>query len=517
MESHKKTLLSSLEAWITQKFPAVNSLLRYGPICVILICAAVLYFYDLGYESFWFDELYSVNDSIETNTIPWIRPFYYVLLHGWMQVSGNDAWLRGLSIPFGLGTVLLTYLIGRKAGNEATGLISAVMVTLSPVIINFVQMVRMYSLGNFLALLGSLALIYALSSPSNRGYKILWVISRFLLTITAPLNSTLLFADAAIIVLALRKQPKQLLIFSLWFASTLLLWSPFLFLLITKTLGFLKGALDTAGKVTGGNANHAFPSLKMVILRLRNFTAFPFPATSSIISFFYQGYTLVMLGLLSLSLVRKRIDTVLLWSAIWIFVPATSFYVVSRRLWIDRYLLFLVPFVCILLASGFLRLWHIKRSVALGIVCVYLVAVSGGLFRYYSFQDRQDWRALAQIINDRDQPSDIIITSLGSPKMTTALRHYYSGDADIYSAPSLCSSVGTNGGDTAGQSRFQEIDENIPPISSRVWLVCGEGFTPETFDDYFGDRFTQTSHWYFTNENFYRNDSWMHLFLVTVN
>jgi 4-amino-4-deoxy-L-arabinose transferase-like glycosyltransferase len=475
-------------------------------IAVILLLATVLYCYQLGTESLWNEELYSVNDARDLTGLGLIRPVYYVLLHFWMQVSTSDTWLRLLSVPFGLGSVFLTYQIGRRANGELTGLIAAAMLTLSPLFINFVQMVRMYSLSTFLGLAGTLALLHALERPTVRLYKVFWVILRVLVAITAPLNSTLLFADIAIIFFTFRRQRKILGNFTLWLGLALVLWLPSLLALVLGTLDFLNGALNVVDKVNSDTTRHAFPSLKDVVLRIRNFTASPFPSTSRLNSWFYQIYTLMMLGLLALGLVRRRVKRELLWITLWTIIPAMAFFLVSKRLWIDRYLLFLVPFLLILLAAGFVRLWEMKRLVAVGVAVVYLMAVGGGLFRYYSVLDRQDWRGVAEIISKSEQPGDIIVLSIDAPKMTTALQHYYQGDAPIYRVASACPS-----GDEASPS---DDRADIPSEASRIWMLCGEGFEQAEFDQALGDRFQMVVHQQFTYENFYRSNSWMNLFLA---
>ncbi|NEO91442.1 MAG: hypothetical protein F6K56_14845, partial [Moorea sp. SIO3G5] len=133
------------------------------PIALILLLAAGLYLYQLGTESLWVDELYSVNDAKRLpDRLSLMRPLYYILLWLWMQFGSSDAWLRGLSVLFGLGSVFLTYQLGRRVAGKATGLIAALLLALSPLFINFAQMVRMYTLGTCLGLGGTLALVHAL-------------------------------------------------------------------------------------------------------------------------------------------------------------------------------------------------------------------------------------------------------------------------------------------------------------------------------------------------------------------
>ncbi|NEO96103.1 MAG: hypothetical protein F6K56_40535, partial [Moorea sp. SIO3G5] len=126
-------------------------------------------------------------------------------------------------------------------------------------------------------------------------------------------------------------------------------------------------------------------------------------------------------------------------------------------------------------------------------------------------QDRQDWRNVAQTISIGEKPGDTIVLSIGSRKMTSALGHYYSGDAPIYSLRKLCPS------DRVKKPVVEEALNNLPPIPSRLWLVCGTGFDEQKFRTVFKEHFQLETHQEFTNENFYRQNDLMHLFLVIPN
>ncbi|NEP88163.1 MAG: hypothetical protein F6K18_15730 [Okeania sp. SIO2C2] len=481
---------------------------QWMPITLILLLATGLYIYQLGTESMWVDELYSINDAKGNISLFGIRPIYYILLKFWMLFGTSDSWLRSLSVVFGLASVFLIYQLGRRVSGEGTGLIGALLLTLSPLFINFAQMVRMYSLGTCLAIGGSLALVYALENPTNYSMA-WWAGTRVLMNITAPLNATLLLPDILIFCLKFRQQRDVLFRFGKWVLVGLVLWFPSLWALVSSTIGFLTSALTISDKVETSSSRHAFPSILEVIRKLRHFTAFPFPSTSKAISLFYQAYTIILLFLFSFGLIKKHRSGKLLWIAAWAFIPAAMIFLVSQRLWIDRYLLFVCPYILILLAAGFMRVWNLQRTVAIVIAIIYLFATTNGLVRFYTVQDRQDWRAIAQVINVTEKPGDKIVLSIGSEKMTTALAHYYHGTASIY-RKNICSISEVNKTDL-------EVElSNLLPIE-RLWLVCQRDFDQTLFEKTFGDQLKVEKHWAFTNEQFYREKDLMHLFLATPN
>ncbi|MBE9169016.1 glycosyltransferase family 39 protein [Pleurocapsales cyanobacterium LEGE 06147] len=493
---------------LTQIPACTDGLRQWIPISFILLVAFVLYFYQLGTESLWNEELYSVHDAKDFSfTKAYIRPLYYIVLKIWMQFGTSEAWMRGLSVFFGLITIFLTYKLGCRVAGETIGLIAALLLTLSPLFINFAQMVRMYSLGTCLGVGGTLALVHALENPtaSSMGW---WASTRILMFLTTPLNMTLLLPDVLLFCLRFRTQRSVLLAFGKWLLLVIILCMPSLFTLISGTLPFLRGALDLSQKVAQSEG-HSFSSFIEILRKLKNFTAFPFPSTSKVMSLFYQGYTLMLACLLSLALVKKHRSAKLLWIAAWTFLPSAMIFFVSQRLGIDRYLLFISPYILILLAAGFMRVWHLQKILAIIVAIVYLLAVSGGLVRYYTVQDRQDWRGLAQTIAINEKSGDSIILSVDASKMTKALAYYYPGSAPIVLNSKLCPSSEVK------QPVVEEALDDLLPIQSRLWLVCGEGFDEKKFRTVFGKYFQLEKHAQFINYNFYRQNDFMHLFLVT--
>lgn len=117
---------------------------QWLPIGLILLLAGGLYFWQLGKESLWIDELLSLERARNLNLyVP--RVFYYVTLKFWMIWGNSDAWLRGISVLFGLGSIVLTYQLGRRLRGETEALVAALLLALSPLFIHQAQEVRMYT------------------------------------------------------------------------------------------------------------------------------------------------------------------------------------------------------------------------------------------------------------------------------------------------------------------------------------------------------------------------------------
>jgi uncharacterized membrane protein len=78
-------------------------------------------------------------------------PFYYLFLKVWSMAFGfSEVALRIPSVIFGVLTVLLIYLIGRKIFNEKVALISSLLLATSGLHIYYSQEARMYGLATLL-------------------------------------------------------------------------------------------------------------------------------------------------------------------------------------------------------------------------------------------------------------------------------------------------------------------------------------------------------------------------------
>jgi hypothetical protein len=140
-------------------------------VVVVLLAAVVLRF---GTRSdLWLDEALTVNIArLPLRELPsFLRrdgapPLYYVLLHVWMGWFGtSDVAVRSLSGVFGVVTVPLAWVAGRRLGGRAVGWAAMLLVATSPFAIRYDTETRMYSLVVLLTLLGFLALDRSLRSP----------------------------------------------------------------------------------------------------------------------------------------------------------------------------------------------------------------------------------------------------------------------------------------------------------------------------------------------------------------
>ncbi|MGH9236034.1 MAG: glycosyltransferase family 39 protein [Acidimicrobiales bacterium] len=122
----------------------------------------------------WLDEALSVNiarlpvgDLLEALRHDGHPPFYYLLLHYWMELVGEgDVAVRALSGIFAVASLPLAWVAGRRLAGAGGARWALVVVALSPYWVRYATETRMYSLAMLLVLGGYLLLVDALDRPA---------------------------------------------------------------------------------------------------------------------------------------------------------------------------------------------------------------------------------------------------------------------------------------------------------------------------------------------------------------
>jgi mannosyltransferase len=137
----------------------------------------------------WLDEALSVNiaslplgDMFEALRHDGHPPFYYLVLHAWMSVSGEgDGAVRALSGIFAVAALPLTWIAGRRIAGPSGARWALAVAALSPYLIRYATETRMYSMVMLLVLAGYLVLTDALDEPRPARLAALTLISGVLL------------------------------------------------------------------------------------------------------------------------------------------------------------------------------------------------------------------------------------------------------------------------------------------------------------------------------------------------
>ncbi len=177
-------------------------------IALLILCAAafILRAITLDTQSLWRDEVDALrfarapwSEMVNNFTRPgWNGPLYYLLLRGWIAVSGTSEYaLRFFSLFFGVLLVPLMFILGARLFRRAVGMLAAFLVTVSPYLVWYSQEAKMYTLVPALAILAIYALLQALRRPDWRWWIVL-VLSTSLAFYTHILAALLVLVEVLV-------------------------------------------------------------------------------------------------------------------------------------------------------------------------------------------------------------------------------------------------------------------------------------------------------------------------------
>jgi 4-amino-4-deoxy-L-arabinose transferase-like glycosyltransferase len=143
----------------------------------ITLAGALLRFTTLDVQSYWLDEVATVNvlrhgfgdvfSAVSAGEST--PPLYYVIAWGWSKVFGTGEFgLRSLSALFGTATIPLAFVLGRELVGRRTGVVAAALCAFNPLLIWYSQEARSYALVVLLTGLSLLAFLRALDDGSAR-------------------------------------------------------------------------------------------------------------------------------------------------------------------------------------------------------------------------------------------------------------------------------------------------------------------------------------------------------------
>ena len=178
------------------------------PVALLTALGAILRFAALGQQSFWIDEIITV-ELVSKPLLDMLRalpgaestpPLYYLLAWFWSRAAGIDeVGLRSLSALAGTLTVPVCYAAGRTLVSHRAGVIVAALSAVSPLLVWYSQEARAYGL---FVLFGALSFLYfsrALADPSTRQLG-LWATASSLTLLTHYFGAFLIVVEALILL-----------------------------------------------------------------------------------------------------------------------------------------------------------------------------------------------------------------------------------------------------------------------------------------------------------------------------
>ncbi len=400
---------------------------------LILILAFLLRFFSLN-QSLWLDEATSALTTKMNLTdffgkfLPgdFHPPLYYLVLRVCASFFGtSEIALRSLSIIFGIGTIYLIYLIGKKLVSCEVGIVSAILLATSGLHIYYSQEARMYSMSTFLVTL----LIFSftcLTSQKEKRTKIWWgifTITLGLIGLTDYLPLLILIPIWIYVLLTKR----DLYFWKIFIVSHIILlffaviWSPTFIKQLTA------GINVTSSSPSWVNVLGKF-SLKDILLIPVKFMIGRIGFDSKFIYISVVGFASAVFSFLIYRSLKdfKKLKLIYLW----VLIPLGLALVISIKLPVLNYFrfLFVLPAFYLTIASGINSLNKKPKMFFLVLILTINLITSFIYLTNQKFQ-REDWKSAVSYVEKNRHSNSVVIFPANSQM---EVYRYYAPKALIY-------------------------------------------------------------------------------------
>jgi len=377
----------------------LSRLVSYWPEALLALIAFIVYLQGLGTVSIWFDEAWSFGLSnqplgvmqhylwgVEQN-----MTLYYILLHEWLgllsvfNIAPTEFWLRLPSVIFVVLSVMVVYSGATRYFGRMTALIATLIFLLNGWTLYAAQQARSYGLQLLLICLAWSALLNAINATERRDRRYMWICYSLAmaLAVYAHLFSLLIFAAQLLFIALIFVLPGP------WRAHLRQSWK-IAALSIVAVVALIAPILIDA-KLHGGN--NLFVPLADWATLVRMFPILTQGTMNPWVWYLIGAFALLAIIVATIARVWRpasartnpRIFGVLRRPSVgvlalvcWTLVPVILSYLATQpglnlHLFYQRYLLVIIPALCLLTAIGIASLRWRAAQVVLAIVVVALV------------------------------------------------------------------------------------------------------------------------------------------------
>ncbi len=397
------------------------------------------------------------------------NPLYYILLHLWLSLvnSTGEIAVRTLSMVFGILSIPMMYLVGRRLFEFKISFLAALLLALSPFHIEQASQPKPNTLF-VLLVLGALYFFLRWRENGKRLALIGFILVSILGLYTHYHFFFILFViDAFWLVTWLRspdrRDLKSWLIANVIWAIALIPWLPIILgqagriVSTTPGVSLLWGPLEVAATFSLGYSAWIMSGMSVD----KVFLLSDIPANAPVIIGSIIGFgSLLVIGL---NHARRNFNSALM--AALLIVPVVVTYILAVvspvfSAWTAKSLIGSSIGYYFLLAVAVVKFPSRRLGITLGVLVFLLISYS--LCNYYFREDeygrKSNWRGLAEYIMENTRPGDVIGTgdSLG-------LEWYYRGDLKLYYYSS-------SDNPSAGAVELDSVPRTLG-THPRVWFV----------------------------------------------
>ena len=388
----------------------------------------------LGY-SFYGDEGFTVvrdTNQFITDSEDRFRPIFFSLVYLWKQLGFHgEVGLRLLPLLFGLLQIPVAFIIGKKLGGRSLALAFSVLIAASPMLIEFSQELRMYSLIALIGLLQVWVLLELLEAETLQLWLLFVVVA--VLGVYTHLHYWLFLAGMAMTFVRERQ--------------VLAWWKGFAALAATAGIyalnyGNLAEFIARRGGEYAVDSVSALPKLLAAFTVGFNYFDLPEQGMGRAV-----GVKDVLLNL-PLAVLAAIPAVIILWRIIWLHtreekpralflshelftIPvllALAASLITHKYWVQpKYLIFAAPFALLFIAQAYLAIERIplrKMTVILSLAVLVIALVH--FWQPDEYGRRENWRLAAHILREDLNGESALLLLPGSYR----LLEYYAPEVE---------------------------------------------------------------------------------------
>lgn len=368
---------------------------------------------DVSYSPFWYDEIISIKAAYQDfghikHTSEWDNnpPFYYYCLSIWIKCFNDSEFtVRLLSIIFSSVAAVYLFLIANKNFNLVTAICASFIFLSNNIVFYYSHEARAYSLVLMLSLV-STWLYFNLKSERKIKYIIWLGLINFLIIYSHYIAGLVLFFQTVLMLFYFDKELKKYFSYSLLItiALTLLRFTKKQFLLIFNF---------NSPKNSFWLPKSTFEYLKEV--------------TSSFLfnDYFAIIFLVIIFLIVVITIIKKTPNQFFIIYSFCLGIGSVLILYFLGKLtpiFLDRYLIFSIPFLSLLIASGtlFIKNNYVFMSGCFLFFCFAIFKIS------YKTDKNMDYRSVVNFIKNEKKSNDLIIVK--TKDMISVFGYYYEKD-----------------------------------------------------------------------------------------
>lgn len=468
---------------------------------LIILFGLICRLYNLGAESFWFDEVVTIHllpqdltmfiKQVTTDSTYTRNIVYYTIAYFWMlPFEITEVSIRLLSVIFGVLSIIMVYIVGKNLFDEKIGIISSFLMAISEFQIHYSQEARFYSLFVLLTLLSMHYYILAFRNNTRR----YWIIGALINVVLFYTHSYAIFIFATQYIHYLINLRKNISSFSKWFPGQL----PLLILVTLSTVPMITKTDVSVG--FGSGLAWILPPSMLELMRTVVSYIIPRQHNHSW-DFVWVRMGLGIIFLIAGILISNRNKLKTIWSdlvkrqpwhmqldviknqemkltILWFLLPVLLPFIysmVSTPIFVDRYTICATPAFYMLFAY---LISKVNPTIPFFVsISALLIIVLPGLQDYYSANTNEQWREVATYVQQNEKRSDVILfTPDENGYQHKSFDWYYQGHLPFCG---ITSKIEDN----------KEINENVSNCISgheRFWVIIrGSAKSTSLFSSFF--------------------------------